>query len=203
MASPKPFETPGDPPALHDRAMENLRFIRETIERATPFTAVSGWGEIAIGATALVAAPLAARAATDAAWMTIWICEAALAIAISGTAMVWKARRAGIAWLTGAGRKFALSFTPPIFVAMLLTVVLYRAGLADLLPGTWLALYGTAVMAGGTFSVPSVVWMGASFLAAGAVALFAPAAWGNAFMAAGFGGLHILFGVWIARRYGG
>jgi heme/copper-type cytochrome/quinol oxidase subunit 3 len=37
----------------------------------------------------------------------------------------------------------------------------------------------------------------------GAAAFASPPAWGNAFMAVGFGGLHIVFGVIIARRYGG
>ena len=203
MASPRPLETQADPPALHARAMENLRFIRETMERATPFTAVSGWGEIAIGATALLAAPIAAWQASDGAWLAVWISEAALALGIAGAAMGWKARRAGVAWLSGAGRKFALSFTPPIFVGALLTAVLYGAGLSKTLPGLWLALYGTAVMAGGTFSVPIVVWMGACFLATGTAALFVPAGWGDLFMAAGFGGLHVVFGAVIARRHGG
>lgn len=200
MASPKPLETP---PALHVRAMDNLRFIRETMERATPFTAVSGWGEIAIGVTALAAAPVAAAQTSEAAWIGVWIAEASLAVALAGTAMVWKARRAGVQWLSGAAHKFALSFAPPMVVGALLTIALFRAGLAPLLPGLWLATYGTAVMAGGTFSVPIVVWMGFAFLAAGTAALFGPVAWGNYFMAAGFGGLHIAFGAVIARRHGG
>ena len=200
MASPNPLDTP---PALHVRAMDNLRFIRETMERATPFTAVSGWGEIAIGVTALAAAPIAAAQSSEAAWLGVWLAEAALAVALAGTAMLWKARRAGVQWVSGAARKFALSFAPPMFVGALLTVVLFRVGLASALPGLWLAVYGTAVMAGGTFSVSIVVWMGVAFLAAGTGALFGPAAWGDYFMAAGFGGLHIVFGTIIARRHGG
>jgi hypothetical protein len=117
--------------------------------------------------------------------------------------MAWKSRAAGIPLLLGPGRKFALSFLPPIVVGALLTAALYRAGVRDALPGTWLSMYGTAVMTGGAFSVRSVIAMGASFVVAGAVALFAPAAWGDAFMAAGFGGLHIVFGAIIARRHGG
>ena len=37
----------------------------------------------------------------------------------------------------------------------------------------------------------------------GALALFAPPTWGTALMAIGFGGLHLVFGLIIARRYGG
>jgi hypothetical protein len=183
--------------------MDNLRFIRETMERATPFTAVSGWGEVAIGLSALAAAAIASRQPSAERWLAVWLAEAALSLAIAGGAMAWKSRAAGIPLLAGPGRKFALSFTPPIVVGALLTAALFRTGAAGALPGVWLAMYGTAVITGGAFSVRSVIAMGFSFVAAGAVALFCPPAWGDAFMAAGFGGLHIVFGVIIARRHGG
>ena len=183
--------------------MDNLRYIRETMESAASFTAVSGWGEIAIGLTAFVAAAIAAARPTVDEWLAVWMAEAVLSLVIASSAMLLKARAVGASILSRPGRKFALSFSPPMAVGALLTAVLYRAGLAEALPGTWLALYGTAVMAGGAFSVPSVIVMGACFFALGAAALFGPAAWGDAFMAAGFGGLHIIFGAVIARRHGG
>jgi len=114
-----------------------------------------------------------------------------------------KARRAETPLLTGPGRKFALSYSPPILVGVLLTVVLYRAGMTDALPGTWLLLYGTGVVTGGAFSVKAVPVMGLCFMLLGAVALFASASLGTYLMAAGFGGLHIIFGIIIARRHGG
>jgi hypothetical protein len=86
---------------------------------------------------------------------------------------------------------------------MMLTVVLWRGQMANALPGTWLLLYGTAVVAGGAFSVRIVPVMGMCFMLLGAAALYAPAAWGDYLMAAGFGGLHVIFGVIIARRHGG
>jgi hypothetical protein len=90
-----------------------------------------------------------------------------------------------------------------MIVGALLTVVLYQAGVISAIPGTWLLLYGTSVITGGAFSVKIVPVMGLCFMLVGAVALFCPVSWGNWFMAAGFGGLHIIFGIIIARRYGG
>ena len=71
------------------------------------------------------------------------------------------------------------------------------------LPGCWLLLYGAAAATGGAFSVRIVPILGLCFMALGVVAFAVPAAWGHWFMAAGFGGLHIGFGLVIARKYGG
>jgi hypothetical protein len=129
--------------------------------------------------------------------------EALVAITIAASAAALKARRVRLPLFSGPGRKFALSFVPPIFVGALLTVVLFRAGLVAALPGMWLLLYGTAVVTGGAFSVRIVPVMGLGLMALGVVALFSPERWGDLFMGAGFGGLQILFGAIIARRYGG
>ncbi len=191
------------PRALPDRALDNLRFIRQTMERAGSFTAVPGWGQVAVGVTALAAALVAARQRTPALWLAVWLGEAVVALAIGGWTLLRKAHASHDPLLSGPGRRFGLSFLPPLVVGGLLTVALFRAGLSAALPGTWLLLYGTGVAAGGAFSVRIVPLMGVGFMVMGAVALLGPAAWGNACMAAGFGGLHIVFGTIIARRYGG
>lgn len=193
----------GSPRALPDRALDNLRFIRQTMERAGSFTAVPGWGQVAVGVTALAAAWFAARQRTPELWLAVWLGEAVVALAIGGWTLLRKASASDDPILSGPGRRFGLSFLPPLVVGGLLTVALYRAGLATALPGTWLLLYGTGVATGGAFSVRIVPLMGVGFMAVGAVALLGPAAWGNWCMAAGFGGLHIVFGTIIARRYGG
>ena len=132
-----------------------------------------------------------------------WLAAAVLGAALGGIAIVYKARASRTPLLTGPARKFALGFAPPIVVGALLTFALYRAGLDSVLPAVWLLLYGTAVVCGGTFSVPIVPVMGLCFMALGAGSLVAPPAWGWVELAAGFGVLHIVFGVAIARRYGG
>ena len=192
-----------EPPALHDRAMDNLKYIRETMERATAFTGISGWGQVAIGVTALASSFIAAQQKSFTNWLAVWCAEALVALLIAGWSIDRKARAAKMPLLTGPGRKVAFSLSPPLFAGGLMTVVLYRAGLTNAIPGLWLLLYGTGVVTGGMFSVSAVPIMGLCFMALGAAAFLVPASFANWFMAAGFGGLHIVFGVVIARRYGG
>ncbi len=187
---------------LHDRAMDNLRYIRETMERATPFTGISGRGEIAIGVTALVASALAARQPFNS-WLAIWLAEGLISVLIAGWSMDRKARATQMPLVSGPGRKAVFSLSPPIIAGGLLTIVLVRAGMTTAIPGVWLLLYGTGVITGGMFSVRAVPAMGLCFMALGALALFSPPAFANWFMAVGFGGLHILFGAIIVRKYGG
>ena len=204
MASPRPVPRPRLPTEpLHARAIDDLSFIRRTMERATPFTAVPGWGGAAMGLTALVAAALAGGSASALDWVGHWLGAAAVALLIGGWAMAAKARRAGTTVFSWSGRRFVLSFLPPLVVGALLTAVLVRNELVQALPGAWLLLYGSGVVTGGAFSVRPVPVMGVCFMGLGVAALFGPPGWGNALMAAGFGGLHIVFGLLIARRYGG
>jgi hypothetical protein len=188
---------------LGDRAADNLRFIRETMELAGSFTAVPGWGGVGIGLTALAAAALASRYPAPAEWLFIWLVEAALAIALGLLTTARKARAARLAMFSGPGRKFVVSFAPPLVVGSLLTAALYHAGNFAVLPALWLLLYGTAVVSGGAFSVRVVPVMGICFIALGAAALWSPVSWGNAYLMAGFGGLQIAFGLVIAKKYGG
>ena len=192
-----------EPIPIDARAADYLKYIRETMERAGEFTAVPGWGGVAMGMTALAAAWRATRQTTPRAWLAVWLAEVFVAVAIAAPAAATKARRANSSLFTGPGRKFVLSFAPPIFVGGLLTYALYQSGGTSYLPGIWLLLYGTAIVTGGAFSVRVVPIMGLWLMALGTAALFAPASWGNVFMAAGFGLLQIAFGAWIALRYGG
>ncbi len=191
------------PRELHARAMDNLRYIRETMEGAACFTAVSGAGEMAVGATAIGAAWLAARQTTPETWLATWLGEAALAFILTVGASLWKAQRLEGSFFSVPGRRFLLSLFPPLLAGALLTAALFDAGRVGFLPGVWLLLYGAGIATGGAFSVRIVPVMGLAFMALGALALFAPHSWGDALLAAGFGGLHLLFGAIIARRHGG
>jgi hypothetical protein len=188
---------------LGDRAADNLRFIRETMERASSFTAVPGWGGVAMGVSALAAAAISTFARTRSEWLGVWLVEAFVALALGVRAMAVKAARAGVPLFAGPARRFLLTLSPPLAAGAVATVALERTGQFDLLPGLWLLLYGAAVVTGGAFAPRIVPLMGVGFMLLGAIALASPASWGTAFLAAGFGALHIAFGLVIARRHGG
>lgn len=197
-------ETPPAPARdVRTQAAANLRFIREAMESAGAFTAVSGWGQVAVGATALAAAALAARQPTRDRWLLVWLAEAAIAVVIAGAAMAVKSRRRALPLFSGGSRRFWPGFSAPLVAGAFLTGALYARGLFDLMPAVWLLLFGAAVVAGGVVSVPLVRAMGWSFVALGITALFSPAFSPDLLLAVGFGGLLILFGVGIARRHGG
>jgi hypothetical protein len=183
--------------------MDDLRFIRETMESAASFTAVPGWGGVMIGITALGAALIASLRPQPVWWVGVWGLEALCAFAVGASAMLWKARKAQTPLLSRPGRKFVLGLSPPMLATAVLSIVIYRAGVFNLLPGVWLLLYGAGVVTAGAYSVKVVPIMGVCFMFTGILALFCPAGWANSIMAAGFGGLHIVFGTIIARRYGG
>ena len=202
----RPLPSPEEEPSLdlHARAMDNLRFIRETMERAGSFTAVSGWGQVVIGVAGILAAWLASlQPSTTETWLATWSVAAVVSVLVGVLTTAMKARSARMPMLTGPGRKFVLSLAPPLVAGAVLTAVLYRAGMADVLPGVWLLLYGAGIITAGAFSVSAVPVMGLCFMVVGAAAAFTPAQWGNAWMALGFGGLHVVFGTLIARRHGG
>jgi hypothetical protein len=201
MTSPQP---------LHDRALDNLKFIRSTMERAGSFTAVPGWGMVVLGVTALAASAIAGSlpvapvyGASHGRWLWVWMFEALLGAGIGTAALLYKALRAGDTIIHGPARRFGLSVLPPFIVGALLTYVLWQAKQLALLPAVWLLCYGTGVVTGGAFSLRVVPVMGLCFMLLGAVALFTPPALHVWLLAAGFGGLHIVFGLIIARRYGG
>ena len=199
-------ETSGAPNvegAALEGAANDLRFIRQTLATAGSFTAVSGRGQMLVGATALVAAGLSRNLFLGSGWMKVWLAEAALAIAITVWASARKARRLGVPLVSAVARKFVLALLPPLVAGAALTVALWFSGHRHLVPGVWLLLYGTAVVTGGSFSVRAVPLMGYCFMVLGAVALALPLGWAWLLLAAGFGGLHIVFGAVIARRYGG
>ena len=214
MAAPAHSRTT-PPPALHDRALQDLSFIRRTMESASSFTDVPGWGLVAVGASALVAAAVASRQSTASQWLTIWLLEAVVA-GLVGSATMWRkmrrrVRAEGAPVLSAPARKFLLGFWPAIFAGAVITFAVLDVRTlsaaspqtAAALPGVWLILYGVGVMTAGAFSVRAVPLMGAVFMALGTIALLTRAWSGDLLLALGFGVVQIAFGFWIARHHGG
>ncbi len=192
-----------EPVRLSDRASENLRFIRETMERSTHFTAVPGYGGMLMGVTAVVAAYIAAGQIYLRDWLIVWLTEAFLAFAIGLLAMWQKSKIAKTSLFSAPARKFAFGFMPPLVAAVTITLGLWRYEHYEMMAPVWMLLYGASVVTGGAFSVRIVPVMGWIFIALGAVAFALPASFGNILMGASFGVLHIVFGSIIARKFGG
>jgi hypothetical protein len=199
---PDPDELP-PPLPLHAHAEEDLRWIRTAIERAGAFTSISGWGEVAVGITALAAAAIAPRDCTQDRWVAIWLGEALVAAAITIWSAAVKAQRLGVPLFGAPAQRFTLAFATPAAAGAVLTAALVHAHAYALLPGVWLLLYGAAIAGGGAFSVSIVPAMGAAFMVVGAAAALTPARFANLWLAIGFGLVHVGFGAWIARRHGG
>ncbi len=196
------------PVALHERAAENLSYIRDAMTRATAFTALSGVGTVGMGVVAVAGAAVASFRFTNHWWLGTWCVVACIAFGVGFAGLAWKARRTATPLLSGPGRRMATSFAPPVVAGAVLTAVFSHLGIEEWLPGTWLLLYGAGVVTGGAFSVRIVPLMGLCFMAAGVTTFAGMMLWGlvpvgDMGMAVGFGAINIAFGLVIARRYGG
>jgi hypothetical protein len=185
------------------RAEDNLLFIRRTMERTSTFTAVPGLGGAGMGVVALIAAAIAARQPSPERWLVVWLAAAAVAASVGAAAMWRKAAATGTPLGGVVGRRFALGMAAPFVAAAAITYGLWRAGGYAVMAPTWLLLYGAGVVIGGLFSVPAVRAIGLCFMATGIAAIVTPQSWGNSWLAVGFGGLQIAFGIHIARHHGG
>jgi len=191
------------PVNISDRAIDNLQFIRETMERSAVFTSVPGYGGIFMGATAVAAAVIANFQPLVKDWLTVWLAEAFLAFAIGLFATWQKSKITKTSLISAPAKKFAMSFLPPLLCGVLITLGLWRFGHFEMMIPVWILCYGAAVVCGGAFSVKAVPIMGWCFIALGAIAFFLPTGFGNSMMALSFGVLHIVFGIIIARKFGG
>ena len=203
QAVTRDFHRPNEPVNISDRALDNLKFIRETMERSTHFTAVPGYGGILMGATAVVAAYIAQQQPYLRDWLVVWLTEAGLAFAIGLLAMWQKSKLSGTSLVSVPARKFAYGFAPPLAAGVAVTLGMWRYEHYEMMAPVWMLLYGAAVATGGAFSVRLVPVMGWVFIMLGAVAFALPASYGNIMMGASFGLTHIVFGAVIAKRYGG
>lgn len=192
-----------DTVTVESHAEQQLRYIRDTMTRASTYTMVPGWGGVCMGVIALTASVVASQTRDERLWVGIWVGAAVLAVVVGSLMVARKATKAQTPIFTGTGLRFWMCLTTAVAVGFLLTVALYARGLFDLMPGVWMLLFGMGITTGGVFSVRLVRVIGVGFLITGGIALFLPLSWGNALMAISFGGFEIVAGYIIARNYGG
>ena len=203
LAKKQNSESRGNRLSLQDHAVDNLQFIRTTMERAGSFTAVSGKGAILMGVMAMVAAYWASRQAQEQNWLLIWILAAGVAMAVAIVATHFKAKSLGLALFSAVSRRFFLGLLPPIVAGMALTLLFVSKDFTVYLPGMWLLLYGTGIVTAGIFSVRLIPAMGFCFMIAGVISFLLPMTLRDWVMALGFGGIHVIFGFIIMRKYNG
>jgi hypothetical protein len=203
LAIKKDENETNQPVNIGDRAFDNLKFIRETMERSAVFTSVPGYGGILMGATAVAAAYIASSQATIRSALLVWLTEAFLAFFIGLLAMWQKTKLSNSSLFSAPAKKMVLNSIPPMVCGVFITLGLWRLGHFEAMIPVWILCYGAAVVCGGAFSVKIVPIMGWCFIALGAVAFFLPDGFGNTMMAASFGALHIIFGFIIGRKFGG
>jgi hypothetical protein len=191
------------PTRTDDHALAQLRYIRRTIDGATRFTAVPGFGMVVVGASAIAAAVYASTRADTASLLAVWAVEGACALAIGMIALYVKTRRMGVDIAGGSARKFLLALVPSGLCAVALSLALTVHEQLDLVPAVWLTGYGTGVIAAGAHSVAVVPLLGAAFICCGLLALVLNPTYTNLLLGSAFGGLHIVFGSYIARHHGG
>jgi hypothetical protein len=189
--------------SVDTHAAENLQFIRQTMERSGTFTAVPGKGGVVMGVIGLTAAGIAARQPTSDWWLATWLVAAAIAAVVGLVFMSLKARAAGLTLMGTNTRRFALGMAAPFVAGAAITYELWAVNNFTVMAPAWLLLYGAGLLTGGMFSVRVVRVIGLCFMAAGLAAIVTPHEWGNIWLAMGFGGCQIGFGIYIARKHGG
>ena len=189
--------------SVTEHAAESLLFIRHAMERGSTFSAVPGLGGAMMGGIGLAAAAAGASQPTAERWLAVWLLAAAAALVIGVIAMRRKAARLGARLAGTPARRFAMGLSAPLVAGAVVTMGLWMHGVWALMPPVWLLLYGAGVLTGGAFSVAPMRLLGGCFMALGLAAVVTPPAWGNLWLALGFGVLQVGFGIYIARKHGG
>jgi hypothetical protein len=193
---------PDFPVRIETRALGTLAYIRRSIDSSASM-AVPGTAGVAMGTVGLAAAICASFPRWAPYWMQIWMVAGAIAFVGGGALMAREAAQSGHARYLGPVRKFMLCLCPALFAGGVLTMVLWRANMQGLLPGTWLLLYGCAVVSASTVTVAATMRllciMGALFAALGSIAFALPAGPHTSMLGLGFGVLHIAFGLLVGR----
>jgi hypothetical protein len=148
---------------------------------------------------ALLTAALSSAPGLSDYWLEIWLAASLLGAGVGGTLVVRESSLRSLRLIGTPLRKFVLSLTPCLFAAVIMTAVHWASGNLHAIPGTWLLLYGCALIAASAATTRTIGILGGCFALLGIIALLLPQSLQILLLAAGFGGLHIVFGFVIGR----
>lgn len=197
-----------------DEARDHLRVIRQTMERSTQYSTLSGWSGILIGIVAIVGVyltrsmlggqPVAIQTVRDAAPRLglLWATALVLSVAIEFLYNKRRATRVGKRVVSRLGAHILLAALPAFLACGVLTAFFYEHNLLPYILGIWMLCYGLAICAVGLFSARPVTYLGSAFVVSGAITMLAPLTIHLYMMALTFGGFHIIYGIVMARRHG-
>jgi hypothetical protein len=190
--------------AALDEARDHLRVIRQTMERSTQYSTLSGWSGVLIGCVALAGCALTAahQGVTDLRVLGVWSAALVLAVGIEFACNKRRARGVGKHVISRLGAHILIAAAPGFFAAAILSFFFIEHNIGLYLYGIWMLCYGAAICAVGLFSQRPVSMLGVAFVVAGGLALVLPVSLHLAIMAASFGGFHITYGIAMARKYG-
>jgi hypothetical protein len=183
---------------LDSHAAATLRYIRSSMEGAV-LLAVPGSAGIVLGTIGLLAMALCLAPGLSKYWLGIWL-GAALIGAVAGSILI--VRESSLRDLRLAGTpllKFALYLSPTLGAGLVMTAVHWYGGNLHAIPGTWLLLYGCALVTASAATIRIIATLGALYILFGLAALLLADDLQIWILGAGFGGLHIVFGFLIRR----
>ena len=184
---------------IDSHAVATLRYIRASMDAAAS-VAVPGSAGIAMGSIGVLATVASSTPGLREYWLGVWLMAAALGGGVGFALMTRPASLRGLSLYGTPLRKFALGLFPALLGGAVMTAVHWTNGNMHAIPGTWLLFYGCALISASVSATRMIAVMGAAFVLVGLVALLAPERAQMLLLGAGFGGLHVLFGVLIGRK---
>ena len=196
-----------------DEAQEHLRVIRQTMERSTKHSTLSGLSGVLVGLFALAGSALTLfvtpyphlpRPVDRYAFIAVWACVGILSLVTDVVLTKRKAVRVGKTPFSPLGKHLTRAAAPGVAVGVILSAfyLMHSNLIGEYIYGVWMLAYAAALLGVGMFSVREVSILGWVFLGTGALTLLMPGHLAALMMALSFGGVHIWYGAYMGRKYG-
>ena len=184
---------------IDSHALATLRYIRASMDAART-VAVPGSAGMGVGAIG-VAAAILSSGALHAYWLTVWLCAAGVG-AIAGALLLARESSASSGFrLSGTPvRKVFLHLLPSLGAGAVLTLVLCKSGNLHAIPGTWLLLYGCALLHTSAVTTRLIAVLGGVFVGLALFAFALADTQQTLILGIGFGAVHMSYGAVMMRR---